>query len=327
MITPGNKKTPMTKEYLKQLRSRLLRLLSKDVKGFNTTNSENAEIARTLDMISKQCNLTTVQPPKTYIGEPELHILIKTAHAQNRNWDHTFKHITIWLLMMFTAVRPGSLILSTSYQDADRALKWSDINLIYKGFDKLGPIFQATITFRTIKGGYKDGLQPLSWTIHSVQDASKLDVCPIIMLIIWAFRCKVFKVFKTPDELFRSKYTNIEWTPDKLNSTVFLNNAGTSPLTVNSIDGFLAIIAQKAGFADPITSYAYRRSAADAITNSKGQAVAKQALYHELNSPKLHKHYTQRPDIDIVGIMLGSEASSQKDTVIENRHPLIQITP
>ncbi|RUS35425.1 hypothetical protein BC938DRAFT_483945 [Jimgerdemannia flammicorona] len=166
----------------------------------------------------------------------------------------------------------------------------------------------------------------LSWIIQPVQDAQKLDLCPIIMLITWAIRCSAFKAFTTLEDLFQSKYTTIEWAPEILNTTVFQNAAGNSPLTTNLFDSFLSLIAQKAGYAESFSAYMFHRSAADAISKRVGDAKAKQALYHSPKSNMLHMYYTRPVGVNIMGAMLGSDASAQHhDDVIAFRAPLVQI--
>ncbi|RUS16845.1 hypothetical protein BC938DRAFT_476449 [Jimgerdemannia flammicorona] len=147
------------------------------------------------------------------------------------------------------------------------------------------------------------------------------------MLITWAIRCGAFKAFTTLEGLFQSKYTTIEWAPEMLNTTVFQNAAGNSPLTTTSFDSFLSLIAQKAGYAESFSAYVFRQSAADAISKKDGDVKAKQVLYHSPKSNMLHMHYTRPIGVNIMGAMLGYDASAQQhhDDVIASRAPLVQI--
>jgi hypothetical protein len=75
-------------------------------------------------MIAQKNNLSTRPKKKTYIGEAELRVLVNTAYKQNKDWDQTLKHITLWFIMKYSASRPGSLVRSTTHHDENHCLKW-----------------------------------------------------------------------------------------------------------------------------------------------------------------------------------------------------------
>jgi Protein of unknown function (DUF3435) len=126
------------------------------------------------------------------------------------------------------------------------------------------------------------------------------------MLIVWAFRCKAFKDYATPDELFNSTESVIELNQAMLDQPVFLNNRKT-PLTTDSVNFFLSRISAITGIIGDNTTYTFRRSAANKIFDTLGGEHARKLLHHTPNSNMLIKHYINRDTpINTVGIMLGT---------------------
>ncbi|KAL7281920.1 hypothetical protein ACG7TL_003387 [Trametes sanguinea] len=276
------------------------------------------------DIYALHCQyLATVQDlpkngrPKCHFGPPEALLLIETAITDNeRSMDNNLQHIIAYLLMFYTAARPGSILRTQAYPNF--YLRYKDIGIIRTSDPAR---FYIHITLCAWKGGH--GLHPWSqsFRISPVRNENHLLLELAVIVIALGLRRGAFRDHTDLASLLKGKERTVQW-KEELKDAPFLcagmpRGLGVNaakPLRYEGFRDFLRQLAAQAGL-DPMftTAYCFRRGTASTMNRVLGSELTKTLLHHKQASETLHKHYAgNAQQVDLTAASLYEE-----DTLIK----------
>ncbi|KAI9056813.1 hypothetical protein FKP32DRAFT_1415199 [Trametes sanguinea] len=276
------------------------------------------------DALVKHCQylatcegLPTDARPKYYFGPPETLLIIETALTGiDRCMDNTLQHVILYLIMFYTAARPGSILKTRYYPEF--YLRYKDIAIIRnsRASESDSTRFHVQVTLCAWKGGH--GLQPWaqSFRISPPREDNYLLLDLGLLLIVLGLRRGVFQQYTDIESLLEGNEHILEW-KHGLQDEPFLCGSSprglavdyAKPMAYPGFRIFLKQLAEKAGL-DPMytTAYCFRRGTASTMNRVLGSEMTKNLLHHKQQSDVLHRHYASNAQqVDLTAMALYGE--------------------
>ncbi|OSC98547.1 hypothetical protein PYCCODRAFT_1471017 [Trametes coccinea BRFM310] len=279
-------------------------------------------------------DLPTAGRPKYYFGPPETLLLIETAlTGLDRCMDNTLQHIVLYLIMFYTAARPGSIMKTRHYSGF--YLRYKDVAIVRTSTAD-ATRFHVQITLCAWKGGH--GLHPWSqsFRIAPVRGDNYLLLDLGLFLIVLGLRRGAFRRHADIQSLLQGSERVLEW-KDGLQDEPFLCGSTprglgvdyTKPMAYPGFRLFLKQLAEKAGL-DPMytTAYCFRRGTASTMNRVLGSELTKNLLHHKQQSDVLHRHYASNAQqVDLTAMALYGEDEVLQGLSLQDAPALMRPVP
>ncbi|KAL2421149.1 hypothetical protein ABEF95_002031 [Exophiala dermatitidis] len=279
--------------------------------------------------------LSAATSSKSYIGIPELTLLIDHDLKSTPCIELAECHQLAWCIGRFTAARPGSLggqpKRSLVDPDNDESfLTWRDVEISRSG--KRGQ-FISRILFRNLKTNRVDSEaidtnKTLKFTLLSPQRASNLQFSVPHRLMAMAIRRKALVGIDTVDEALDGTAMNILIKAEFLDKPVLISGVSRGnavdpdrPLSSNALTQYLKLRGRQVGFPEDITFYSIRRRFATDLARVFGNDAAREIMGHDPKSSILERYYLDFACLkNLVAVGLQENVDNQHDLLTVESH-------